>query len=81
MTIDTLPDDGVPQRVTVRPARTQDTRLIQAYIRSLSPASRRNRFLGPLNELSAIALHGRLFNDWKRRVLPATEGHEEKNST
>jgi hypothetical protein len=47
MTIDTLPDDGAPQRVTVRPARMQDMRLIQAYIRSLSPASRRNRFLGP----------------------------------
>jgi GNAT superfamily N-acetyltransferase len=63
MTIDTLPDDGAPQRVTVRPARTQDTRLIQAYIRSLSPASRRNRFLGPLNELSAIELHRMTHSD------------------
>jgi acetyltransferase len=46
------------EKVTVRPARPQDTGIIQAYIRSLSPASRRNRFLGALNEMAASELYG-----------------------
>jgi RimJ/RimL family protein N-acetyltransferase len=46
------------QKVTVRPARPQDTGIIQAYMRSLSPASRRNRFLGALNEMPASELYG-----------------------
>jgi GNAT superfamily N-acetyltransferase len=72
-TIDSLPDDPdalrdepdpgqivqllCGQKVTVRPARPQDTGIIQAYIRGLSPASRRNRFLGSLNEVSANELY------------------------
>jgi hypothetical protein len=67
MTIDALPDERhqihavhLPcgEKVTVRPARAQDTGRIQAYIRNLSPASRRNRFLGSLNEVSANELYG-----------------------
>jgi len=42
--------DGAPVRV--RPIRPQDGDMLQAYLRRLSPASRRNRFLGALNELS-----------------------------
>ena len=45
------------EKVTVRPACPQDTDRIQAYIRILSPASRRNRFLGALNEVSANELY------------------------
>jgi ribosomal protein S18 acetylase RimI-like enzyme len=43
--------------VTVRPAAPGDGDMIQSYIRGLSPSSRRNRFLGALNELSAAELH------------------------
>jgi RimJ/RimL family protein N-acetyltransferase len=45
------------ERVTLRAARPQDAGMIQDYIRSLSPASRRSRFLGALNELSANELY------------------------
>jgi RimJ/RimL family protein N-acetyltransferase len=66
MTICALPDERhhvhavhLPcgETVTVRPAHPQDTDSIQAYIRILSPASRRNRFLGALNEVSANELY------------------------
>jgi hypothetical protein len=40
----------IGERVTVRPARPQDSG------NSLSPSSRRNRFLGALNEVSANEL-------------------------
>ncbi len=42
--------DGAP--VWVRPIRPQDAATLQAYLRHLSPETRRNRFLGALNELS-----------------------------
>src|SRR5262249_10151700 len=42
--------DGAP--VLVRPIRPQDAGLLQAYLGQLTPATRRNRFLGALNELS-----------------------------
>lgn len=45
------------ESVTIRPAGAQDAESIQAYIHSLSPASRHSRFLGSLNELSAAELH------------------------
>ena len=45
------------ETVKVRPARPQDTDSIQAYIRILSPASRRNRFLGAVNVVSANELY------------------------
>jgi acetyltransferase len=38
--------------ILVRPIRPQDGDLLQAYLQRLSPQSRRNRFLGALNELS-----------------------------
>jgi RimJ/RimL family protein N-acetyltransferase len=68
MTIDVLPDEFgalrdaadpghavhllCGEKVTVRLACPRDTGMIQSYIRGLSPASRRNRFLGSLNEVS-----------------------------
>jgi GNAT superfamily N-acetyltransferase len=45
------------EKVTVRPACPHDTGMIQSYIRGLSPASRRNRFLGSLNEVSENELY------------------------
>jgi GNAT superfamily N-acetyltransferase len=38
--------------VHVRPIRPQDAGLLQAYLRQLSPETRRNRFLGALSELA-----------------------------
>lgn len=45
------------EKVSVRPARPQDIEIINAYLRTLSFASRRNRFLGSVNGLSARELH------------------------
>jgi acetyltransferase len=42
--------DGAP--VAVRPIRPQDVGLLAAHLRQLTPESRRNRFLGALNELA-----------------------------
>jgi GNAT superfamily N-acetyltransferase len=44
------------QVVTVRRMRPQDAERLQSYIRGLSRESRRNRFLGALNELSPAEL-------------------------
>jgi RimJ/RimL family protein N-acetyltransferase len=71
--VDALPDefDALPdapelgqavhllcgEKVTVRPACPHDTGMIQSYIRGLSSASRRNRFLGSLNEVSENELY------------------------
>ena len=52
----TLPArDG--RRAFVRPVRVGDAPLIQRFVRELSPASRRNRFFGPVSELSPRQLH------------------------
>ena len=65
MTIDVLPDarasvEGLHvlcgETVAVRPARPQDSGMIGTYIRALSFASRRNRFLGSVNEIAANEL-------------------------
>jgi acetyltransferase len=45
------------ERVRVRSARPQDADTIQAFFHGLSSASRRNRFLGALNEVSATELY------------------------
>ena len=47
------------RRVTVRPVLPQDAELEQALVRSLSPASRYQRFFTPLRELPA---------DWLQRM-------------
>jgi acetyltransferase len=66
VTIDVLPDarasvEGLHvlcgETVAVRPARPQDSGMIGTYIRALSFASRRNRFLGSVNEMSANELY------------------------
>ena len=54
---DTMPPPRafmLPSRelVLIRPIRPQDAGTLQAYLRRLAPESRRNRFLGALNELS-----------------------------
>jgi acetyltransferase len=55
--VETMPASRVfmlPSRelVLIRPIRPQDAGTLQAYLRRLTPESRRNRFLGALNELS-----------------------------
>lgn len=42
-----------PARPLIRPAGPADGPALAAHVRALSPASRRNRFLGGVNELSA----------------------------
>jgi acetyltransferase len=42
--------------VTTRPVGAHDMDHVQSYVRGLSPESRRNRFLGALNELSLAEL-------------------------
>jgi hypothetical protein len=65
-TIDALPDEHdsfqtmhllCGEMVRVRPARPRDAGAIQAYMHGLSPASRRNRFLGSVSEVSASELY------------------------
>jgi GNAT superfamily N-acetyltransferase len=48
-----LPDGA---RVTVRPACPWDAGRMQDYVRGLSPSSRYDRFLAPVNELSPAEL-------------------------
>jgi len=51
--ISLLPDGT---RVTVRPACPRDADRIQDFVRGLSPSSRYDRFLAPMNELSPAEL-------------------------
>jgi acetyltransferase len=44
------------RRTVVRPARAADAPLLQQLVRGLSPQSRRNRFFGPVRELSPAQL-------------------------
>jgi GNAT superfamily N-acetyltransferase len=57
--------------VTVRSAGPGDGDIIQSYIRGLSPGSRRNRFLGALNELSAVELYRMTHSDHRQFALIA----------
>jgi acetyltransferase len=65
--VETLQLRGGPV-VTVRPARPGDGDIIQCYIRGLSPSSRRNRFLGALNEVSLAELD-RITHSHDRRQI------------
>ena len=44
------------RRALVRPVRAADAPLVQQFVRELSPRSRRNRFFGPVAELSPAQL-------------------------
>jgi acetyltransferase len=55
-----LPGAG---KVTLREAVPNDAGVIQNYVRALAPDSRRNRFLGALNELSTSDLHAMTHDD------------------
>ena len=86
MTIDVLPDAPASvqglhvlcgEKVAVRSARPQDTGMIGAYIRALSFASRRNRFLGSVNEMSANELYRMTHGDDVARpalIVEAVDG-------
>ena len=54
------------EKVTLREALPDDAGVIQNYVRALAPDSRRNRFLGALNELSASDLHAMTHGDHGR---------------
>jgi RimJ/RimL family protein N-acetyltransferase len=71
-----LPGAG---KVTLREALPHDTGAIQNYVRDLAPASRRNRFLGALNELSASDLHAMTHCDHAR--YPALIAESVANGT
>jgi GNAT superfamily N-acetyltransferase len=51
------------EQVAIRAADPHDSDMIQCYVSNLAPDSRRNRFLGALNELSAADLHGMTHGD------------------
>jgi RimJ/RimL family protein N-acetyltransferase len=59
--------------VTVRPAGPRDSDMIQSYIRQLPPTSRRNRFHGALNELSAGELYRMTHADQRHRLAVIAE--------
>jgi GNAT superfamily N-acetyltransferase len=61
------------ERVRVRPASPQDAGTIQVFFHGLSPASRRNRFLGALNEVSASELYNMTHGDHGRHPLLIAE--------
>jgi acetyltransferase len=62
--------------VTVRPACPQDAERLQAYVRGLSPSSRYDRFLGPVNELSPAEL-GRVVHMDRCRLTLIAEARVE----
>jgi acetyltransferase len=74
---DALPIDTLRLRggaaVTVRSAGPGDGEVVQSYIRRLSPSSRRNRFLGALNELSAAELYRMTHSDSRRQLVLIAE--------
>src|SRR5215510_3414175 len=59
--------------VTVRPADPHDADVIQAYIRELPRASRYNRFLGAVNELSPSQLRGMTHTNRRDRLSVIAE--------
>jgi GNAT superfamily N-acetyltransferase len=59
-------NDG--RSVLVRPVLPQDADLHQAFVRQLSPLSRRRRFHGPMVELSASALRYMTEVDYKTHL-------------
>ena len=61
------------ERVRVRPASPQDADTIQAFFHGLSSASRRNRFLGALNEVSATELYNMTHSDHGSHLLLIAE--------
>lgn len=62
---------GGDQRVTVRPVCPWEGDRVQAYVRGLSPSSRYDRFLGPVNELTAAELDRVTRGDDRWRALIA----------
>ena len=71
-----LPGAG---QVTLREALPNDAGVIQNYVLALAPDSRRNRFLGALNELSASDLHAMTHGDHGR--YPALIAESAVNGT
>jgi GNAT superfamily N-acetyltransferase len=69
------------EAVIVRPARPEDAGRLQAYVRSLSPEARYNRFLGAVNELPAADLAHIGDPDEGRAMLIAESGRNGARST
>jgi GNAT superfamily N-acetyltransferase len=57
--------------VTIRAACAEDAGRLQDYIRGLAPSSRYDRFLGPVNELSAPELERMTRSDRRQMTLIA----------
>jgi acetyltransferase len=60
-------------RITVRPVLPQDADVLQAFVRDLSPASRRNRFFRALNELPADVLDAFTHIDYRGHLALVAE--------
>ncbi len=61
--------------IAIRPVQARDREPFQAFVRGLSPESRANRFLAPIQELAPTALQALTQPDQKRHVgLVALEG-------
>jgi GNAT superfamily N-acetyltransferase len=56
------------ERVLVRPVRSRDAAVLQAYVRALSPNSRYNRFFGPVPELPPAELDRVLHLDGRSQL-------------
>ncbi len=59
--------------VTVRPLCREDGARLQAYVRALSPATRYNRFLGPVSELPETELARAAGDDHRDRLTLVAE--------
>jgi GNAT superfamily N-acetyltransferase len=62
--------------VLVRPVLPQDAELQQAFVRSLTPLTRRRRFHGPLNELPAATARYMTEVDYRSHFALLAEAHE-----
>ncbi|NID14603.1 GNAT family N-acetyltransferase [Luteibacter yeojuensis] len=67
-------DDGTP--VLIRPLRPEDRRREEAFIRRLSAASRRNRFLGEIREASPGLLDQLMKVDYKHAMAFVALAHD-----
>lgn len=71
--IETLADGS---RVLIRPLQPEDREREEAFIRRLSPASRRNRFLGEIREASPALLDQLMTVDYRHAMAFVALAHD-----